>query len=168
MSARLTKAIRIGEYARAMQRRTLTIPDHGFGGSDKMSDGQHVGVEPMLLALSMELSLKAWWVFDHDDPHVTKIHDLAALFDSLKPESQQKLDAEFRRLIAPYYPGFYIDYGIRDILFKHRNAFVEWRYMHETKSAHFEQGAFSATLEIVLTEFEKRYRVESARMTWAS
>lgn len=168
MSVRLTKAVRIGEYARAMQRKTLSFPDHGFGGSDDMNERHHIGVEPMLLALSMELSLKAWWVFDHDDPHVTKIHDLAALFDSLKSESQRQLDLEFRRSIAPYCSGFYVDYGIRDILFKHRNAFVEWRYMHETRSAHFEQGAFSVTLEMVLTEFEKRYRVEPARMTWAS
>ncbi len=34
------------------------------------------GVEPMLLALSMELALKAWFVFDFDDPKTPRTHDL--------------------------------------------------------------------------------------------
>ena len=128
-----------------------------------------MGVEPMLLALSMELALKAWFVFDFDDPKTAKSHDLAKLFDKLKPESQEKLDAEFKRSVAPYHPsGFHIDYGIRHILYQHKDAFTDWRYLHEPKSTMFERSAFEATLEMVLTEFEKRYRIVPLTPLWRS
>jgi hypothetical protein len=102
----------------------------------------------MLLALSMELALKAWFVFDHDDPNVPKSHDLTKLFDALLPESQQKLDQEFRRSVNPLSPSpFFVDYGIRDILTQHKDAFVDWRYLHEAKKTMmFDQSAFEATL----------------------
>ncbi|UOK71861.1 hypothetical protein [Ancylobacter polymorphus] len=163
MSARLTTAIRLGEAAKAILRKTQSFPDLSFREPEELDEHEHVGVEPMLLALSMELALKAWAVFDHDDPKVMlKSHDLAKLFNCLKPESQDKLDAEFKRSVAPYHFNLlYVDYGIRDILHQHRGAFIDWRYLHEAnKSMMFDQGAFEATLEMVLREFRKRYRIE--------
>lgn len=161
MSARLTTAIRIGDAARAILRKTQSFPDREFGEYDDWRELNHIGVEPMLLALSMELALKAWLVFDHDDPEVVKIHDLMKLFEGLKPESQEKLDVEFKRSVVPCHPsGIFIDYNIRHILCQHRNAFIDWRYLHEAnKTMQFDQSAFVATLEMVLREFEKRYRV---------
>lgn len=160
MSARLSTAIRIGEAAKAILKKTQSFPVREFGEHADLSE--HVGVEPMLLALSMELALKAWFVFDYDDPKVLKSHNLMELFESLKPESQEKLDAEFKRSVIPYHPqDFYIDYSIRHILYQHQDAFTDWRYLHEAKkSMMFDQGAFEATLEMVLREFEKRYRIE--------
>ncbi|MEX0954528.1 MAG: hypothetical protein WDZ83_04865 [Rhizobiaceae bacterium] len=69
-----------------------------------------------------------------------------------------------------YHPsGFNIDYGIRDILYQHRNAFTDWRYLHEPKkSMMFDQSAFEATLELVLREFDKRYRIEPVGPPWSS
>jgi hypothetical protein len=162
MSARLTTAIRIGDAARAILRKTRTFPDEGFGNYTDLRERDHIGVEPMLLALSMELALKAWWVFDYDDANVMISHNLISLFDALKPESQHVLDAEFKRSIVPYHPnGFYLDYGIRHILEQHKSAFVDWRYLHEPKpTMKFELSAFEATLEMVLSEFTKRYRIE--------
>jgi hypothetical protein len=162
MSARLSTAIRIGDAARAVLRKTRTFPDHGFGDHEDLRHGNHIGVEPMLFALSMELALKAWWVFDYDNPKFARSHDLSKLFDRLMPESQDKLDAEFKRSVVPFHPnGFYIDYGIRDLLYQHKDAFIDWRYLHEpTGTRSFELGAFEATLEMVLCEFEKRYRIE--------
>lgn len=161
MSARLTTAIRIGDAARAVLRKTQSFPDRELAGHEDWRDLKDIGVEPMLLALSMELALKAWFVFDFNDPKTAKSHDLAKLFDKLKPDSQEKLDAEFKRSVAPYHPsGFYIDYSIRHLLYQHRDAFTDWRYIHEPKSTMFDRGAFEATLEMVLKEFEKRYRVE--------
>lgn len=124
----------------------------------------------MLLALSMELALKAWFVFDYDDPNALKSHNLMKLFESLKPESQEKLDAEFKSAVAPYHPNdFYIDYSIRHILYQHQDAFTDWRYLHEArKSMKFDQGAFEAALEMVLREFEKRYRVVPVKPLWPS
>ncbi len=160
MSARLTTAVKIGKVARAILRKTRSFPDEDFGKSTEWPDLDHIGVEPMLLALSMELALKAWFVFDYDDPKFSRTHNLVKLFDALLPQSQEKLDAEFKRIIAPYYPSIFIDYGIQHLLYQHQDAFIDWRYHHEVrkkKSMRFEHGAFEATLEMVLTEFEKRY-----------
>ncbi len=161
MSARLTTAIRIGDAAKAILRKTKSFPDEKFVEHEDWSEHEHVGVEPMLLALSMELALKAWFVFDHDDPDFIRSHNLMKLFDGLKPESQQKLDVEYKSSVAPHHPSdFYIDHGIRDILDQHQDAFTDWRYLHEAeKSMMFDQSAFEATLEMVLQEFKKRYRV---------
>ncbi|WP_165411191.1 hypothetical protein [Rhizobium leguminosarum] len=170
MSARLSTAIRIAEAAKAIFRKTQSFPGPEFGTDPALRESEHVGVEPMLLALSMELSLKAWFVFDYDDPKVVKSHNLTKLFDSLKPESQEKLDQEFRRSVVPYHPsGFFLDYSIRHILYQHQDAFTDWRYLHEAKkSMMFDQGAFEATLEMVLREFENRYRIERVTPIWPS
>ncbi len=83
----------------------------------------------------------------------------------MKPEIQQKLDEEFKRSVVPFHTsGFCMDYGIRDILYQHQDAFTDWRYLHEAKkSMMFEQSVLEATLEIVQREFEKRYRVERVK-----
>jgi len=141
-------------------RKTQSFPNQGFGTHGDRLDHKEMGVECMLLALSMELVLKAWFVFDFDNPKYSGLHDLAKLFEKLRPDSQEKLDAEFKRSVAPYHPnGLFIDYGIRHLLYQHRNAFIDWRYTHELKSAKFDRSAFEATLEMVLQEFEKRYRI---------
>ena len=119
-----------------------------------------MGVEPMLLALSMELALKAWFVFDYDDPDVVKSHNLMKLFEALKPESQGRLDQQFKQTVAPSHPSlFYLDCGIGHVLYQHRDAFTDWRYIHEPKHTSFDRGTFQATLEMVLTVFGERYRV---------
>jgi hypothetical protein len=54
------------------------------------------------------------------------------------------------------------DYGIRDVLHQHANAFVEWRYIHEKREhgISFDFTTFVATLEMVLDEFATLYRSE--------
>lgn len=166
MSARLTTAIRIGDAARAVLNKTRRFPPPDFQEHEDSIVFDAVGVEPMLLALAMELALKAWFVFDHDNPEVAKTHDLLKLFESLKPESQERLDAEFRISVAPYHPsGFFVPDGIRHILHQHKDAFADWRYLYETqKSMTFDTAAFEATLEMVLREFRKRYRIEPVNL----
>lgn len=65
MSARLSTAIRIGDAAKAILLKTKSFPAQSFDEHEEWSELEHVGVEPMLLALSMELALKAWWVWLH-------------------------------------------------------------------------------------------------------
>ena len=89
MGARLTTAISIFETAGAILRKTQSFPEQEFDDPEEWFEHEHIGVEPMLLALSMELALKAWLVFDHDDPKVEKFHNLIKLFDKLKSESQK-------------------------------------------------------------------------------
>lgn len=159
MSARLTTAIRIGKAAKAVLQKTRSFPDFDFREHEDQSEHEHIGVEPMLLALSMELALKAWFVFDYNNPEVIRSHNLIKLFDGLKEESQKKLEAEFKRSVAPQHPSvFCVDYSIRDILYQHQDAFVDWRYLHEaSKTMMFDQSTFEATLEMVLQEFRKLY-----------
>ncbi len=160
MSHRLTTAIRIAESAKAILRKTQSFRDTGIEDRDGIGALADMGVEPMLLALSMELALKAWFVFDYDDPDVIKSHNLMKLFEALKPESQERLDQQFKRTVAPNHPSlFYVDYGIGHVLYQHRDAFTDWRYIHEPKHTRFDRGTFQATLEMVLAEFRKRYVV---------
>lgn len=168
MSVHVSTAIRIGDAAWAILRKTKTFPTTGYGDGPNANDYEHIGVEPMLLALAMELALKAWFVFDQDNPKVPRTHDLMKLFQRLKPESQERLDVEFKRSVAPsHWNGLFIDYSIRHILHQHKDAFVDWRYLHEPKHTRFEHGAFEATLVMVLTEFRKRYRIEPAQPRWS-
>jgi hypothetical protein len=158
VSHRLTTAIRICDAAKAVLRKTRSFPVVGSTEHDAIPCMKDMGVEPMLLALAMELALKAWFVFDFDDPRHSKSHDLSKLFGLLKSDSQEKLDQEFKRSIAPYHPNIlFVDYSIRHVLYQHKDAFVDWRYMHEPKSTMFERGSFEATLDMVLREFDKRY-----------
>lgn len=158
MSHRLTTAIRICDAAKAVLRKTRSFPKEASTEQDATLRMKEMGVEPMLLGLAMALALKAWFVFDFDDPKHSKSHDLSKLFRHLKSESQEKLDQEFKRSIAPYHPNiFHVDYGIQHILYQHKDAFVDWRYIHEPKSTTFEHGTFEATLEMVLSEFDKRH-----------
>lgn len=120
----------------------------------------HVGVEPMLLALAMELALKAWFVWDYDRKDPIKTHDLAKLYHALPEASQEKLNPEFKKRVAPLHPwSAWMDYSMRDILEHHANAFVEWRYLHEDREdgISFDFTTFIATLELILDEFEQRY-----------
>ena len=169
MSARLTTAIRIGESANALLQRIKSFDRKYLSHPEDWNERAHIGIEPMLLALSMELALKAWFVFDHDTPDVKRTHNLIKLFEVLKKESQEKLDTEFKKSVAPSYPsGLFINYGIRHLLLQHANAFVDWRYLHEPKNTSFQEGAFIATLEMVLREFRKRYRIVDVPSIWPS
>lgn len=83
-----------------------SFPGQTAAGDDDLLHMKEMGVEHMLLALSMELALKAWFVFDFDDPRHSKSHDLDKLLSKLKSESQEKQDQEFKRSVAPYHPNF--------------------------------------------------------------
>ncbi|RYG99243.1 MAG: hypothetical protein EON58_04605 [Alphaproteobacteria bacterium] len=158
MSHRLTTAIRIADSAEAILRKTESFPKVEIEDRDSIGALADMGVEPMLLALSMELALKAWFVFDYDDPGVVKSHNLMKLFEALKPESQERLDQQFKQTVAPGHPSlFFVDYGIGHVLYQHRDAFTDWRYIYEPKHTRFDRGTFLATLEMALAEFRKRY-----------
>lgn len=160
MSVRLSTAIRVAESAHAILLRVQAFDDSALKGEEDWFLLRHNGIDPMLLALSMELALKAWFMFDFDTAEVKKTHNLRKLFRALKPESQKKLNAEFQNAIAPgHFPQiFYGELGIQDFLEHHADAFVDWRYLHEATQLNFNTGAFIATLEMVLREFRKRYR----------
>lgn len=156
---RLTTAVRIAKAANGILVKCRKIPP-AYDTKQWDNDAfDHNGVEPMLLALSMEFALKAWFVFDHNDPDVPKLHNLIKLFDKLKPETQHRLNHEFKRSVAPLYPDFsFVDYDLRCLLSLHQDAFIDWRYIYEVnKSLSFSSGTFDTAVEMVLTEFRKLY-----------
>ena len=163
MSHRLSTAITLGDYASSILWQTKNFEREPFLQDVSIEERSHIGVEPMLLALAMEFALKAWFVFDHDDPKVKKTHNLLKLFKALLPESQARLEVKFKEVVLPICgPGWFVDYNLSDILAQHANAFVEWRYIHEKREGPvgFDQSTFTATLEMILTEFKTRYRTE--------
>lgn len=161
MSARLSTAIDIGNAANAILQRVKGFDKSMLSNPEDWEENEHIGVEPMLLALSMELALKAWFVFDYDTDKVKRSHNLLKLFELLKPESRDKLEEEFKTSVAPLHPnGLFLNFGIKNVLRQHANAFIDWRYMHERKTMRFEENVFVATLEMVIREFRKRYHVQ--------
>jgi hypothetical protein len=177
MSAGLTIGIKMADSATAILQRVQAFDKEDHRNREEWDMRAHIGINPLLLAFSMELALKAWFVFDYNTPDAKRGHYLSKLFGALTPECQSKLDSEFRRSVAPIHLNFFgDDYGIRDVLAHHEKAFVEWRYLHERFSTRFDTGstisfhesALVATLEMVLSEFRKRYRTEKLPRNWAS
>jgi hypothetical protein len=156
MNFGLTIGVKIADSATAILQRVEAFNQDYPQLPEDWNMRAHIGIDPMLLALSMELALKAWYVFDHNTAEVKRSHNLLKLFEAIKQDSQMKLDAEFRRSVAPSHA---IDgYGIKDVLTPHQNAFVDWRYMHDSNSLGFHTSTFKATLEMVLSELRKQYR----------
>ncbi len=161
MSKRLTTGIELGEYASSILRQAQTFDRDLIWEDRALGERHHSGVEQMLLAFAMELALKAWYVFDHDRDDFRKTHNLLKLFDALKPESQDRLEQEFKKNVAPYHPNMlYSGFGIEHVLRQHADAFIDWRYLHERKKGgmSFDFSTFTATLEMVLRVFRTRYR----------
>lgn len=166
MTVGLTIGVKLADSATAILQRVEAFNKDNPQLPKDWDLTAHIGINPMLLAFSMELALKAWHVFDHDTSKA-RGHDLSKLFAGLKHESQNKLHREFDRSVAPLHPDFLrVDSGIRDVLEQHKNAFVDWRYTHEAQHIGFHESAFIATLEMVLSEFRKRYRTVEVPKTW--
>lgn len=159
LPAGLTTGIEIHQYARSILKQALSLSDETLQ-NDRLDSREHFGVKPMLLALAMEFSLKAWYVFDHRlTPE--QVHHLAKLFDNLKDSTKQRLNSEFQKTVAPLHPSVSLmSNNVRDILSHHAKAFRDWRYIYERdskKALLFETSVFVATLELFLDEFEKLY-----------
>ena len=157
--AGLSTGVKLEQYARSILRQVQSI-NRNATISELGDDGAHFSVEPMLLALSMEFALKAWFAYDHDEHDSIKTHNLVKLFDALSDDSKKRLNNEFKRTVAPKYPSVvFIDYSITDVLHQHANAFVEWRYLHEERTGglSFDTSTFIATLELILDGYGKRY-----------
>lgn len=119
-------------------------------------------IDPMLLAFSMELALKAWWVLDHDNLQPPRTHDLSKLFSSLSEESREVLEQEFKRSVAPQHTDFFgASYSLRDIIEQNSNAFNEWRYLYEQENARFSTSTFSAILEMMVHQYHRRLTVKT-------
>ena len=157
--AGLTTGVKLEKHSRSILKQVLAFDD-GPERYFALKESIHIGIEPMLLALSMELALKAWYVWDHDRHDPIRSHDLLKLYEALSVSTKKKLNARYKEEVGPYQPwGDVMDYNISDLLAAHKDAFVKWRYLHEPRDGGigFEHTAFVATLELVLDEFGKLY-----------
>ncbi len=129
-------------------------------GNDPISDphifkGQFIAV-PVLLALSMEMALKAWWAREIKDNAVPKTHDLLELFDGLPEQTRIRLENSHPALPNPDHPQLQpLRQGLRSLLASNREKFVEWRYPYEILHSSFPIGEFKAALSSVIDEFLK-------------
>lgn len=156
----LSKAVEIAAASKAIllhvdrtERFDTSLRSEEFCG-DSLMKGK-MGIAPMLLALSMELALKAWITKDQTMKSVPKSHDLLALFHKTAPVTQQRLIAGYERVcLHPDPIGLPMQCGFEDLLETARHAFVQWRYMHELETARFSTSKFSAAINMILSEFE--------------
>ena len=152
MRISLTKGVELAKYAESVLQQVKSLEEQkNFYKEWDINKKFHLGIEPMLLAFSMELALKAWYIFDFNDAEVIKTHNLHKIFRALKPKSQDLLSKRFKQTVAITNPDFfYLNYDIKDILYANKHAFTEWRYIYESKkSLHFNQSGFTATIETV-------------------
>lgn len=85
-----------------------------------------LGIEPMLLALAMELALKAWITLDQSSKTI-RGHNLYKLFGMFKPEQKEKIENDLRISClwhgpSPLYP---LGMDAASVLDHHAEAFVK-------------------------------------------
>ena len=82
----------IMDSAIALQRVVLNFEETHGGNFDKdLFLGQFIA-EPVLLALSMELALKAWWSRSNPNLAPLRTHDLLKIFEKLPIQTQLHLE----------------------------------------------------------------------------
>ena len=140
--------------ARALQELVKSFRDGVDSSSNAaLFEGQFIA-SPVLLSLSMELALKAWWARENKDGEVPKTHDLLELFDKLNEGTRTRLESAHPE-IPPHLPGLQpIRRGLRSLLASNNTAFVEWRYLHERSRARFPNGEFNEALSSVIGQFD--------------
>ena len=129
--------------------------------SDRIPPGEDVFLftgqqlaEPILLALSTEIALKAWQCRERQGPP-DSYHDLLKLFEGLSDRAQTILEARYPEHPMPGGTHVFIPIhsGIRRILETHRDTFVRWRYVHETMSDHAYPPALDAALTAIIEAY---------------
>lgn len=110
---------------------------------------------PVLLSLAMELALKAWWATENQNLDIPKTHDLVKLFDELNERTRAVLEEAHPEFPSPFRGSPPIRRGLRSLLVCSKDAFVEWRYLHEMTRARFQNGEFNEALSAVIEEFDR-------------
>jgi hypothetical protein len=143
--------------AQSLQKLVSSFENRADPTSDaNLFQGQFIAA-PVLLTLSMELALKAWWTREVKVTNVPKTHDLLKLFDGLPEQARIRLENSHPELPNPSHPKLPpVRKGLRSILASNRTKFVDWRYQHELSRGMFPNGPFNEALSSVIEEFFKR------------
>lgn len=152
-------AIKMADTAEALVERVREA-NKGLLAESKIPAG--LGIDPMLMALAMELALKAWITLDQGSK-IIREHNLSKLFSMLRPEQQEKIEKDLR-ISCPWYNSSPLDplgMDAASILDHHADAFVKWRYMHEMSHGSFSTSDMENVFESVLRLFRARYTSET-------
>ena len=163
------------ENAKSLQRvaKELEKNGHEAGQSDAWLFQGIVLAGPILFSLATEIALKAWQCSEREKaPEQT--HDLLRLFDSLKQDTQEMLEAKMRKVSPhsawseePRTQNLNPDLQdmlaarmrpLRDVLCEHRNANVHWRFLYEKQWAKFETAEIDRALTVIIDAYGERRR----------
>lgn len=117
--------------------------------------GEFIAI-PVLMALAMEIALKAWQCRERNGKP-DKSHDLLKLFDGLEDKTQARLEARMPDVLDPYLGSMFppVMPGLRKTLSSHSKAFERWRYVYEVRYANFETPRFEEALTAVIEVYEE-------------
>lgn len=154
---RMTTAIKMADAAEAiLERVRMAVNDPKY-----QTMPNSIGIDPMLLALAMELLLKAWITWDGKvSSKKLMIHELAVLFSYLQPHQRENIENAFAQANPWFAPNWFEPHGrdVASILDRHNKAFVDWRYVHEFKEPmSFSISDIEAVLIVTLELFRSRY-----------
>ena len=166
------------ENAKSLQRVAKTIYENGHEAaqSDIWLFKGMILAGPILLSLANEIALKAWLCLERKKAP-PRTHDLLELFDLLKPDTQEMLEARMRKVsrhsmyaeqpgmqnLKPYVQDMFAAkmHPLRDVLCDHRNANVHWGYLYEKEPfAKFEIGEIDLALTVIIDAYHERRRSE--------
>lgn len=104
---------------------------------------------PVLLALAIELALKALQWSERDGRQPAHTHDLLVLFKGLKKDTREQIEANM-----PEVPGILPELprrpGVRTAFSRARKVFIDWRYPYEHPGLIVETADLKIALKAIL------------------
>ena len=148
--------------AKWLQLAAQKMSDDSSDGILDASDGTllfcgNLQGEAIMLPLALEIALKA--LISEESGKVCRTHDLLALFNRLKPESQKLLEQRFDAGRPGHDPinvalGTWQWGSLPSLLSRHRDAHTEWRFFYEKlprmKSRVFENSELNRALTLII------------------
>ncbi len=137
--------------ARAMEEiRTQGIPDKlPEGRNDRLVSIGMISITTVMLSFSLELALKGALQqagVEPPRPRAFEIHDLEKLYDFLPKEEQDKIKEAWAEMI--FLSKEAKDIGPRCFFSRHREDFVNWRYMKSPKAGILDLDMYGAIMAV--------------------
>lgn len=161
------------ENAKSLQRVAKELEKNGgetLRSDTRLFHGKFLAV-PILLSLATEIALKAWWCRERNKAP-KRTHDLLKLFDVLKQDTQEMLEARMRKLsphsvwaAEPGMQNLNPDlqdmlgakmHPLRDVLDAHRNANMHWRFLYEKPRGLFETAEIDRALTVIIGSYHEK------------
>ena len=171
-SGKYLDVYRMMDYAESLLRvaKELQQKSSDFKTDTRLFEGVFLSV-PILLSLATEIALKAWQFRELEEVN-TRTHDLLKLFQSLKPSTQEMLEARMRKVSPnsiwsedPRLQNLNPDVQemfrakmnpLRDILRSHSDLNVRWRFLYEEEyTVKFDLSEIELALTVLIKSFYK-------------